>query len=252
MNYKTLLIDDEINNLENLESAIQKHCSNLKIVGLADNADKGIKLIKEKNPDLIFLDIKMPNKDGFQLLESLDHINFEVVIVTAYNQYALKAIKFCAIDYLLKPVETDELIKAVKMATDRIKQKKENERLKQLLHNIGADKDAMKLGLASQSRIDFVKTDEIIRCEAENNYTNVYLTKGDKRTISKTLKEFEELLIDHGFVRTHQTHLINTMHIKSFIKKDGGYIELSDLSVIPISRSRKEEIITQIKKSIVI
>jgi two-component system, LytTR family, response regulator len=252
MNYKAIIVDDEINNLESLEALVRRHCSGIEVVGLAQSVDEGLLKINEHIPDLVFLDIKMPEKDGFQLLESLNNINFEVIIVTAFNHYAIKAIKFCAIDYLLKPVNSSELIQAVDMAIERIRQKRDNDRLRQLIQNMNSQTGKMKMGLASQSRVDFVETNQIIRCEAENNYTHVFLESGIKKTISKTLKEFEELLIDFGFIRVHQSHLINLSHIKSYLKNDGGYIEMDNSNIVPISRNRKEEIIKKIKNDIVI
>lgn len=244
---RAIIVDDEENNRENLNSLIQEYCKDVEVVGFADSVDTAFKLIKSQDPDLVFLDIKMPKKDGFKLLESLNEINFEVIIVTAYNQYAIKAIKFCAVDYLLKPIDIVELTNAVENVSRRINQKLENDRLRQLA-NFFNNNTPTKIGLASQQRVDYVEISEICRCESDDNYTHFFLNNGEKMTVSKTLKEFEELLVDYGFIRIHQSHLVNSSHIKSYQKSDGGYITMNDDSVLPISRTKRNEIIGLIKK----
>jgi len=222
MRIRAIIVDDEENNRENLQSLISEYCGNVEVVGQASSVDNAFKLIGSQKPDLVFLDIKMPEKDGFKLLESLNEVNFEVIIVTAYNKYAIKAIKFCAVDYLLKPIDIVELTNAVESVSGRIKHKLENERLRQLTN--------------------------LYRCESDDNYTHFFLNNGEKMTVSKTLKEFEELLMDYGFIRIHQSHLVNSSQIKSYQKSDGGYITMNDGSVIPISRTKRNEIIGLIKK----
>ena len=249
MTIRALIVDDERNNRENLHSLLSEYCPNVEVLGMTDSVDSAFKMIKSQEPDLVFLDIKMPEKDGFKLLESFQEIKFEVIIVTAYNQYAIQAIIFCAIDYLLKPIDIIELSNAVENVSQRLGQKQENERLKHLVSHLNSKVFSPKIGLASQNKVEFVETARIRRCEADSNYTYVFLSNNEKMTISKTLKEFEELLKDYGFIRVHQSHLINSAHIKSYQKNDGGYITMSDLSIIPISRSRKAEIIAQIKKN---
>ena len=248
MAIRALIVDDELNNRENLHALLGQYYTDVEVIGMADSVDSAFKIIKSEKPDLVFLDIRMPEKDGFKLLESLNEITFEVIIVTAYNQYAIQAIKFCAVDYLLKPIDIVELTQAVEQVAQRINQKQENERLKQLISHMHLKDAPLKIGLASQSKVDFVDISRIVRCEADNNYTHVFLSSQEKMTISKTLKEFEDLLRDHGFIRLHQSHLINSAHIRSYQKYDGGSIEMSDGSNIPISRAKKETILTLIKK----
>jgi two-component system LytT family response regulator len=248
MAIKALIVDDELNNRENLESLLAEYCKEVEVIGMADSVDAAFTLIKAQKPDLVFLDIKMPEKDGFKLLESLDAIDFEVIIVTAYNQYAIQAIKFCAIDYLLKPIDVAELTKAVDHVSRRLHQKQENERLKELISHLNHRGLSSKIGLASHHKVDFVEIARIVRCEADNNYTHVFLDPPEKKTISKTLKEFEDLLKEYEFIRVHQSHLINSAHIKSLQKSDGGYIRMTDDSIIPISRARKKEIIALIRQ----
>ena len=249
MAIKALIVDDEKNNRENLNSLLSGYCNQVEVVGMADSVDAAFKIIKTRKPDLVFLDIRMPEKDGFKLLESLNKIDFEVIIVTAYNQYAIQAIKFCAIDYLLKPIDVTELTKAVENVSRRMNQKQENERLKELISHLNHRDLSPRIGLASHHKVDFVEVVRIVRCEADNNYTHVFLDPPKKMTISKTLKEFEDLLKEHGFIRVHQSHLVNSAHITSLQKSDGGYLRMTDDSIIPISRARKNEIIAQIRMS---
>jgi two-component system LytT family response regulator len=248
MAIKALIVDDELNNRENLKSLLAEYCKEVEVIGMADSVDSAFRIIKSNKPDLLFLDIKMPKKNGFALLEQLGDIDFEVIIVTAYNQYAIQAIKFCAIDYLLKPIDVAELSKAVEHVSRRLNQKQENERLKQLILHFNNQGLSPKIGLASHHKVDFVEVARIVRCEADNNYTHVFLDPPEKKTISKTLKEFEDLLKEQGFIRVHQSHLVNPSHITSLQKSDGGYLRMSNGSIIPISRARKNEIIALIRQ----
>jgi len=250
MAIKALIVDDEINNRENLNTLLKEYCKEVEVTGMADSVDSAFRFINSQKPDLVFLDIKMPKKNGFALLEQMDDIDFEVIIVTAYDEYAIQAIKFCAIDYLLKPIDVVELCLAVKNVTKRLDKKEENERLKQLVRQLNSQGLSTKIGLASQNKIDFVEIARITRCEADNNYTHVYFDDQKKMTISKTLKEFEELLKDHGFIRIHQSHLVNPAHIQSLQKSDGGYVQMLDDKILPISRARKNEILAQIRKGL--
>ncbi len=247
MSIRAIIVDDELNNRENLNSLISEYCKNVEVIGMANSADKAFKMIKSLEPELIFLDIKMPEKDGFRLLEEINEITFEVIIVTAFNEFAIRAIKFCAIDYLLKPINIIELTNAVENVSRRINQKQENERLKHLISHLNNKSLPTRIGLASQNQVDFVEIKKIVRCEADNNYTHVYLDNRKKMTVSKTLKNIEDLLKDHGFIRLHQSHLVNSAHIQSYQKNDGGYIRMIDDSIIPISRTRKNEILALIR-----
>ncbi len=248
MGIRSIIVDDEANNRENLQSLILEYCRNVEVVGLADSVDSALNLICTEKPDLVFLDIRMPGKDGFKLLESICNVNFEVIIVTAYSQYAIKAIRFCAVDYLLKPIYIVELRNAVDRVSHRINEKQENERLRQLINYLHNGSGPRKIGLASHHQVDFVELSRICRCEADDNYTHVFFDNGDRNTISKTLKEFEELLSDHGFIRIHQSHLVNTSHIKSYRKSDGGMITMNDGARVPVSRARKSEVLRLIKQ----
>lgn len=239
-----VIIDDEANNIANLEALLRLHCPEVIIAGTANNADKGKSLILETSPDLVFLDIQMPKKTGFDMLLSLPSYNFEIIFVTAFDQYGIQAIKFAAIDYLLKPINIPELKEAVKKAIDKTAVKKTNLRLENLMEYLERSQknESRRIALPSAKEIRFIATDQITRCVSSNNYTTFYLANNEEIVVSKPIYEYEELLKDHGFVRCHQSHLINKSYIKSIVKEDGGYILMDDLSQIPISRQKREQL----------
>lgn len=250
MKIRAIIVDDEINNRENLHALLREYCPDVEVVGLADSAETAYWQITSRKPDLVFLDIRMPGKDGFQLLESLGAINFEIIIVTAYNEYAIRAIKFCAIDYLLKPIDIPGLAYAVENVSLRLAEKQEHERMRQLVNNLASNERPTKIGLTSLAQVEFVEISRISRCASDNNYTHVFLDNGNRRTISKTLKEFDEMLGEYGFLRVHQSHLVNTAYIKSVEKSSGGSIVMNDGTEIPVSRARRNKIIGLIKSAI--
>jgi two-component system LytT family response regulator len=239
---RAIIIDDERNNIDNLAGLIKKYSPEVEIVGSAINADEGIEKITALMPDLIFLDIQMPGKNGFDVLKALPSNQFEVIFVTAFDQYGIQAVKFAAIDYLLKPVDPEELKLSVRKAAEVLARKKENLKLENLLELLKNrdSKKSHKLALASTKEIQFVNTGDIIRCESANAYTTFYLADGKSIMVSKPIFEYDELLADYGFIRCHQSHLVNTNFIKSWIKEDSGYLLLSDGSRIPVSRGKKE------------
>ena len=239
---KTIIIDDEQNNVDNLYLLLQRYCSQVEIVATALNADDGEKIILQYNPDLVFLDIQMPGKSGFELLKSLNNYSFEIIFVTAYDQYGIQAIKFAAIDYLLKPINIEELQHAVHKAADRSAQKQQNLQLENLIRLLQQKqhKETHRIALQTAKEIRFVEADKITRCESSNNYTTFFLVTEEKILTSRPIYEYEEILQDYGFIRCHQSHLVNKKFIKSWIKEDGGYLLLEDLSQIPVSRQKKD------------
>ncbi|NRF41783.1 LytTR family DNA-binding domain-containing protein [Pedobacter foliorum] len=242
---RAVIIDDEKNNIENIVQLLQKHELPVTIVGSATDADDGVATIAATNPDLLFLDIQMPEKNGFDVLKALPHHQFEVIFVTAFDQYGIQAVKFSAIDYLLKPINPDELKVSIHKVEAKLNRKKENLQLENLMELI-RDKDAKKdhkLALASTKEIRFVHTEEIIRCESSNAYTQFYLTDGKNIMVSKPIFEYEELLASYDFIRCHQSHLVNKKFIKSLVKEDSGYLLLNDNTRIPISRGKKENLL---------
>ena len=244
MKFSAVIIDDEQNNIDNLTILLGKHCNQIAVIGTALNANEGERVILQYQPDIVFLDIQMPNRNGFELLQSIKIANFELIFVTAFDQYGIQAVKFSALDYLLKPINTDELINAVNKAIPRIVEKKQNQKLENLLHVLEQQQhfELHRIALSSAKETRFVRTQEIIRCESSNNYTSFYLLGDEKIIASKPIFEYEEILSQYGFIRCHQSHLVNKIHIKSWIKEDGGFLLMQDNSQVPISRQKKEQI----------
>ncbi|MCF8227398.1 MAG: LytTR family DNA-binding domain-containing protein [Bacteroidales bacterium] len=241
---KAIIVEDELKSREALRGLIERYCKNVEIIQEADGYHAGIKVLHENDVDVLFLDIQMPDGSGFKLLEELGEISFEIIFTTAYDQFAIKAIKYSALDYLLKPIVPEELISAV----EKVEQKKEkgnlNKNVNVLLNNIKDNKDEpRKIILSTSEKIHVVNIDEIIRCESDNYYTRFFFTDDTRLLISKTLKENEELLREHNFIRPHKSHLINISYIKSFNRSEGGYIYMTDGSKIPVSRRKRESVI---------
>ncbi|MCF8357933.1 MAG: LytTR family DNA-binding domain-containing protein [Prolixibacteraceae bacterium] len=246
MGIKAIIIDDEQNGRENLRGAIEKFCPEIEVMAEAGSAISGIEAIQEHNPDLVFLDIEMPGGNGFKVLEFFDRPKFGVIFVTAYDQYAIQAIRFSAIDYLLKPLNVIDL----KNAVDRFihRQKEQTELLlSQFKQNNSRQTANKKIALPTTDKIEFHEIKTILRCEGEINYTNFHFTNGSKLLISKTLAEFEEILEPYGFVRTHKTHMVNLQHVKTFNKADGCSLTLTNGTSVPVSRRRKMYVLEKLK-----
>ncbi len=239
---KAVIIDDEQNNIDNLFALLQKHCKQVSILATAKNAEEAELMLLQHIPDLVFLDIQMPGKNGFELLQSLHDRMFEVIFVTAYDQFGIQAVKFSALDYLLKPVAVEELKKAVQKAIDKVLLKSKNVQLENLIELLQQQqhKEEHRLALTTLKETRFVFTKQIIHCISSNNYTTFYLTTSEKLIVSKPIFEYEELLSGYGFIRCHQSHLVNKKYIKSWIKEDGGYLLLENLTQVPVSRNKKE------------
>jgi len=242
----SIIVDDEPKSRNNLRDLVQEYCQQVELVGEAASATEALKLIKQHSPDLIFLDIEMPGGSGFDLLKSLNNQNFEVIFVTAFDQYGIQAVKFCAIDYILKPIDIFELSKAVEKAQAQIIRKKENQRLVELVANIDRSEDEKRIALPLADKIEFIAVSQIIRLEADSNYTRIFLEGKKEYLVCKTLKEYQEILEQHHFLRTHQSHLINCRKIAAYVKTDGGYISMTDRSSVPISRQKRDEVLKRI------
>lgn len=243
---KSIIIDDERNGRENLAGLLEKYCPRVILLGEADSVKTAIDLIGKYRPDLVFLDIEMPGADGFALLEHFREYPFEVIFVTAYDSYAIRAIRFSAADYILKPININDLLHAVNTVFERLTLKQENERLKQLYHNIQRPKDP-RIGLPSGDRIEFVEVAAIIRCEGEGNYTHIYFADRKPLLVSKSLVEFEELLEEHSFIRVHKAHLVNLKQIAAYLRTEGGMLRMSNGDSVPISRRRKESVVEKLR-----
>jgi two-component system, LytTR family, response regulator len=241
---RAIIVEDEKKSRETLTGFLKLFCKNIEVVAEADDVYSGIKAIEAHAPDVVFLDIQMPDGNGFMLLESLKEINFEVIFTTAYDQFAIKAIKFSALDYLLKPIYPDELKEAVKKAEERISGTHSRAGIQTLLENIKSPAlDSPKIALSTFDKIHIVNVSDIVRCESDNYYTVFHFAGEKKLIVSKTLKEIEELLSGYHFIRPHKSHLVNLLYIKNFIKPDGGSITMIDGTNVPVSRRKRESII---------
>ena len=236
---KAVIIDDIPEAIEVLKSDLENYCVNIEVIGKAEGVVSGAKVIKELNPDLVFLDIQMQDGTGFDLLEILPETNFKLIFTTASDEYAVKAFKFSAVDYLLKPIDPDELMDAVSRVEDQDKPAERIELLKENFHQ------PKRIALNTLEKIHIVQVEEILRCESNINYTMFYFTDGTKLLVTKTLKEFDKLLGGHNFIRVHQSHLINTAFIKEFTKSD-GYIIMKDGTKVPVSTRKKQVLMEMI------
>src|SRR4051812_35563543 len=247
MKIRSIIIDDEYKSRDNLRVLLTEYCPSIEIVAEADSAITALKLIKQLEPALLFLDIEMPGGSGFELLQSLPaNRNFEVIFVTAYDSYGIAAVKACAIDYILKPIDVMELSAAVDKAIAQIGP--DNQRLKELVANMKKPVAENRIAFPLNDKIVFALPEDIIRMEAAGNYTHVYLSGQKKLIVCKTLKEYNDLLIDRDFIRTHQSHLINRHKITAWIKTEGGAVAMEDGSQIPVSRQRKDEVLKLLMK----
>jgi two-component system LytT family response regulator len=245
MSITAILIDDEANNLDNLSRLLAQYCPEVQVIGSAMDAAEGKQLITGLRPGLVFLDIQMPGENGFQLLQQLPSHDFQLIFVTAYDQYGIQAVKFAAVDYLLKPINPQELKGAVSKALLRHDEKRRNaqlENLLQLLHR-QSFKEEHRIALTTLKETRFLFTRQIVRCESDNNYCYFFLDNGEKLLVSRPIYEFESLLKDYGFLRCHQSHLINTQYVRSWVREDGGYLLLDNGDNVPVSRSKKEAVL---------
>ncbi len=240
---RAILIDDEISNLENLQTLLEKHCPHVTIMATAQNVSDAVEVIEKHLPHLIFLDIQMGKQTGFDVLKLLPKRNFEVIFVTAYDQYGIKAVKFAALDYLLKPIDIEELIIAVNKADQKLTAQTQTSQLDFLLQQLKKPEAATgKIALPMQNEIRYIPLVDIVRCEADNTYTFFFLANDEKILVSKSLKEYADLLRPNGFLRTHQSHLVNPKYVKSWLKEDGGVLLLTSGEKIPISKPNKDTV----------
>jgi two-component system, LytTR family, response regulator len=246
-----LIIDDEEFARENLRMLIEEFCSEVEVAGAASSAQEARKLLDEVTPDIVFLDIMMPGEDGFMFLQSLSNRNFQVVFTTAFREYALKAIKESAIDYLEKPIDIDELQAAIEKVRNLVDQKKttriSDDRLNKILENIALTNTVEKTVIPTKDGMAVVKNTEIIHLEAFENYTTLYLLGGKRYVSSKSIKAFEDKLDPRMFFRTHKSHIINIAHhLKEFNRTDGNIAILSDGTQVPVARRKLQEFLDKL------
>ncbi|MBC8321796.1 MAG: response regulator transcription factor [Bacteroidetes bacterium] len=244
--FRTLIIDDEENNRLRLKQIIYKHFPHIQVVGEADGVENGLMAITNFNPDIVLLDIKMADGDAFDLLNKVISISFKIIFITAYEEYALKAIKFSALDYLLKPVSVEDLKSAFYKAENQILTDLKLQ-VSNLQNNLRTTKNKT-LALKTSEKIYLLDVNDIIRCEADRNYTYLFVNEQKKHIASQPMKEFEDILKEFGFIRIHKSHLINMAFIESFDKSDGGYVILKDKTELPVSRRKKNELLTFFSK----
>jgi two-component system LytT family response regulator len=243
---RTVLIDDEPKNNRVLRMMLEEFCPEVTIVGEADNATDGVTLIREMKPELVFLDIEMPHGNGFDLLDQLKPVRFEVIFITAFNEYSLKAIKYSALDYLLKPVNIEELKIAVQKAAEKVAARNTDSRIENLLYNLRKPQsDLQKIALPSKEGYIFILLTDIIRCESKTGYTTFYVDGMDKIVSSRNIKEYEPLLPTDIFFRIHNSHIINLNHVKKYHRGRGGYIEMDDGAMIEVATRRKDEFLAR-------
>jgi two-component system LytT family response regulator len=246
MRIRTIIIDDEQNNRRTLELLLED-IEVIEIVGQAADAASGRRLVNEKQPDLVFLDINMPGEDGFQFLASLPKRDFEIIFVSAYNDYGIQALKASAVDYLLKPVSFEELLLAVEKVTQayaerntlQIQQRKNV--MDNLLRNAQREPQAMKIALPHVGGISFINLEDISYLQADSNYTILHRVNMQKLVVSKTLKEFEDILRDKGFMRVHKSNIVNLRYVREYSTLEGGVIRMNDGGEVAISRRMQEE-----------
>lgn len=238
---RSVIIDDEPDAVDFIGSIISEYCSELEIVGKAYNIKEGARCINETKPDIVFLDVEMPNGTGFDLLSHFPEKEFDVIFVTAFNHYAIKAIRFSAVDYILKPINIHEFIDAVNRVIKKRSEKPSyaNDNFRTLMENLRSPLPS-RMAIPTSDGMEYLNPKDIIRIEADRCYSWFFLAGNRKILVSKHLKEFQDLLSDRFFFRSHNSHLINLRFVKKFIRKEGCYIEMSDGAQIPISRNRKD------------
>lgn len=243
---KSIIVDDESKSRESLRILIEDFCEGVEVCALCQNVDEGIKAIQEYKPDVIFLDIQMQRETGFDLLTRIKNINFEIIFTTAYSEYAIRAFKFSAIDYLLKPIDIEEL----KLAIGKLNKKLNDNspiKLEHLVQNLRVTaSENYKLALPTFEGLYFVKISDIVYCEAASNYTEIVTDDGKKHIVSRTLKEYDEILADHNFYRIHNSYLINLNAVKKYVRGEGGYVVMRDDRSLDVSKRKKEGFLARI------
>lgn len=245
---RCVIVDDESKAREILFDMLKLYCTNVEVIGQAHNVSSAYEIIKSTKPDLVLLDIKMPDGSGFDLLNKFNNIDFKVVFITAHEEYAIKAFRFSAIDYILKPVDPSDLISAVEKTTSANGLNGMNEQFQTFKDNYynGESSQDKRIVLKTTENIYIIYLKDVIRCQSEKNYTYFYFTNRERIIVSKTLKDFEEILGDFGFMRIHRSHLINLKFIDRYEKSEGGFLIMNDGSKVEVSHRKKEALLNYI------
>jgi two-component system LytT family response regulator len=237
---KAVLVDDDESNLSSLSEKLAKHCPQIQIVARCDNAGVAIDSIEHLRPDVVFLDIEMPVMNGFLMLQKLSYRNFELIFVTAYDHYAIKAIRYSALDYLVKPVEVSELQMAVNKAEENRKGRHSQLQIELLLEQVGK-KQPRRIGIPTTDGLQFINLEDIAYLEATDNYTNINLASNQKYLVCRTLKDFEEMLPTETFVRIHHSSIINKFYVEKYIRGEGGQVIMKNGAVLDVSKRKKSD-----------
>lgn len=244
---KALIIDDEQHCIEELQHLLGPYKGTIKIVGEAQTVEEGVLLIDKTNPDMVFLDVQIGDKTGFDLLQKIPLISFDIIFTTAYDKYAIDAFRFSALDYLLKPIEAEDLKRAIDKYQKNSTAKYLDLKMDVLMHNLKSLDTLKKITVPTSEGYEFLEITNIVRCQSDVNYTEIYLKSGKKVTVSKTLKSFEEMLEPAHFFRIHNSHLINLKEVKKYIKGKGGHVIMGDNTSIEVSTRRKEGLLSRLK-----
>ena len=237
---KAILVDDELNSLQNLQLKIQEFCPEIRVVAQTQRPEDAILLIQQHKPDVIFLDIEMPRMSGFKMLEQISELDFEIIFITAYNHYAINAIRISAFDYLVKPVSIRDLQQTVEWL-GHFAQKKSGERAEILKRNLANPRTQDdQIAIPTNDGLEFLQIRQIIRIESSSNYSKLILLNGQQLLVTRQLKDFEELLGDYRFYRIHHSHLINLSYIAKYVRGDGGQVTMRNGDIIDVSRRKKE------------
>lgn len=244
---KAIIVDDEEKSRVTLKNLIARHCPSVIVADLCDSVETALASVTVHSPELVFLDIEMPFNNGFTLLEKIKNPAFGVIFTTAYDQYAIKAIKYSALDYLLKPVDVDELKKAVaRFDSNKNRSTVHSDNYELLLSALKLKSKTAKIAVPAFDGLQMISAEEIVKCTADESYTHITLTNGTKLVVSRILKEFEDLLSDYNFFRVHNSSLINLIHVKKYVKGDGGYVIMSDNEPVEVSRRKKNELLSRL------
>jgi len=243
---KAIIVDDEPAIRNTISSLLRKSFPDIMVSGLAGSVEEGYAAVTEHEPDLLFLDVELPDGLGFDLLKKLSPVRFRTIFITGHQEYALNAIKVSALDYILKPIDLDELASAINKAREIINHEEEQLKLLALGENLSGKKILKRIILRTSDALQLISVTDIVRAEAESNYTHFHLTGGKHIMVSRTIKEYEAMLSGSGIIRVHQSHLVNLEHIDKFFKHDGGYLQLKDGSTIPVSPNLKQKVLQSI------
>lgn len=241
-----IIVDDEPYSSETLNMLLTRNCPDVQVIAICNSGAEALEKIQLLQPQLVFMDIEMPHMNGFELLEKIPEVNFELVFTTSYDQYAIKAIRFSALDYLLKPIDREELVKAVQKAVQR-QQRPLPQQLEILLQRLHQPSFISKIALPTMDGLLMIPVENIISCESDSNYTIIFQKNNQKTIASRTMKEVEEILEDHAFLRVHHSYLVNLNEVNKYVKGEGGYLVMSNGTKIDVSRSRKEMLLKKLQ-----